>query len=58
MKYKTDDGTKVTIDNRQFIDGVPVVDEIEFLERLRNIILNIKYYSKKTKNNIKKLTKK
>ena len=51
--YKLEDGTKVKIDDREFIDGVPIVDNKDYLLMLRNILRTIKYNSKNTKEKVK-----
>ena len=48
-KYKSEDGIKVYIDDREYIDGVPIVEDKNYYIRLREFLKEIKYQIKKIK---------
>ena len=52
--YKTEDGIKVYIDDREYIDGVPIVNNMEYLLKMRLFLRELKYKVKKVEKKYQK----
>ena len=52
--YKTEDEIKVYIDDREYIDGVPIVNNMEYLLKMRSFLKELKYKVKKVEKIIPK----